>query len=149
VTGRGNLGPEPNAPNTVRAGLLPTVCNDGSGTLFPPGRFVGSVERVMVYTIDGSAMAPGKQVRVDATVEARSSSDRIDIFATSDTTLSGWALIASVVPTRAGAQVISANYTLPAGGSQAVRIQLRYLGSLTTCAAGPYNDRDDLVFVTH
>ena len=40
----------------------------------------------------------------------------------------------------------AATYTLPAGALQAVRAQFRYQGTRAACAAGAYNDRDDLVF---
>jgi leucyl aminopeptidase len=46
----------------------------------------------------------------------------------------------------AGAQTLSATYTLPAGALQAVRAQFRYSGTAGTCSTGSYNDRDDLIF---
>jgi hypothetical protein len=51
-----------------------------------------------------------------------------------------------VTPTVAGSQVLSVNYTLPAGATQAVRVQFRYQSTNANCAAGTFNDRDDLVF---
>jgi leucyl aminopeptidase len=41
---------------------------------------------------------------------------------------------------------MTATYTLPAGNLQAIRAQFRYTGTASTCTAGAYNDRDDLVF---
>src|SRR5207302_5595253 len=51
-----------------------------------------------------------------------------------------------LTPTAAGAQTLSANYTLPSGSLQAVRAQFRYQGSASSCTTGSYNDHDDLIF---
>jgi trimeric autotransporter adhesin len=149
IRGRGTLGPEPGTPNTIHTGFLQPVCADGSGTLFPNTPPYGSVDRVMVYTANGTPLVPGKRARVDVTVQARSvfSDDRVDLFATADASGTGWTLLATVVPTRAGSQVLSFTYTLPPGQVQALRVQLRYKGTASPCLTGPYNDRDDLVFV--
>ena len=149
LRGRGTLTPEPNQPNTVLLPLQP-ACVDGSGTLFPNDRFPGSNDRIMVYTVDGSALAAGKLVRVDATVTGRASlggiGDTVDFYATGDGTSGTWTFLGSRVPQRIGSQMISITYTLPAGGAQAVRVQLRHGGTRTACTAGPYNDHDDLIF---
>jgi len=58
-----------------------------------------------------------------------------------------WTFLGTSVPTVGGAQTLSRTYTLPAGGAlQAVRVQFRYQSTSANCAAGTYNDRDDLVF---
>src|SRR6266853_245356 len=57
-----------------------------------------------------------------------------------------WVLIATITPAVAGAQTLSANYTLPSGSLQAVRAQFRYLGSASSCSTGAYDDHDDLIF---
>jgi hypothetical protein len=74
------------------------------------------------------------------------SADAADFFYAANATSPVWTLIGTRVPTAAGAQVLSINYTLPTGALQAVRVQYRYQGSATACASGAYNDRDDLVF---
>jgi hypothetical protein len=103
----------------------------------------------VVQTTDGSNMAPGKTIKVSATVWAYSgfTSDHLDLYYAANASSPSWVLIGTITPTAAGAQVLSANYTLPSGGSnQAVRAQFRYLGSASSCTTGSYNDHDDLVF---
>ncbi len=140
VLGRANLGPEPNQPNTIA-----DSCADGTSGTFHSDE---SNDRLRVSTVDGTNFAPGKQVRIDATVWAWTtpSSDALDLFYTSNALSPSWTFIGTVVPTAAGAQTLSATYTLPSGALQAVRAQFRYQSSATACAAGAYNDRDDLVF---
>jgi hypothetical protein len=101
-----------------------------------------------VATVDGTAFAPGKTVRVSATVWAWTtpSVDRLDLFYAPNANSPAWTLIATLTPTVAGSQALIATYTLPAGGLQAVRAQFRYQSTAAACAAGAYNDRDDLVF---
>ena len=97
---------------------------------------------------DGTDFAPGKTVRIDATVWAWTtpSSDRLDLYYAANANSPTWTFIATLTPTAAGAQTLSATYTLPSGALQAVRAQFRYQGSASACASGAYNDRDDLVF---
>ena len=141
VLGRGSVGPEPNQPNSIN-----NSCADGTSGSFHSDE---SNDRVKVSTVDGTDFAPGKQVRVEATVWAWSgyTSDHLDLYYAADATSPSWTLIATVNPTAAGSQVLSATYTLPSGGSlQAVRAAFRYQGSAGSCASGSYNDRDDLIF---
>ncbi len=141
VLGRASLGPEPNQPNTIN-----DSCADGTSGTFHSDE---SNDRLKVYTVDGTDFAPGKQVRVEATVWAYStfSSDYLDLYYAPNATSPVWTLIGTQSPTAAGAQVLSATYTLPTGGSlQAVRAAFRYTGSAGSCVSGSYNDRDDLVF---
>ncbi|MFN7942727.1 MAG: Ig-like domain-containing protein [Thermoanaerobaculia bacterium] len=141
VLGRAALGPEPNQPNTINS-----TCADGTSGTYHSDE---SNDRVKVFTTDGSNFAPGKTVTVQATVWAYSSfsSDHLDLYYAADANSPTWTLIGTVNPTAAGAQVLSANYTLPSGGSlQAVRAAFRYTGSASSCSTGSYDDRDDLVF---
>lgn len=141
LLGRANLGPEPNQPNTINGS-----CGDGVSGVFHSDE---SVDAVTISTVDGSNFAPGKTVRVDATVWAYStySSDRLDLYAAADATAPSWTLIGTLSPTMAGAQTLSATYVLPAGGArQAVRASIRYGGSAVACSTGGYDDRDDVVF---
>ena len=142
--GRGNLGPEKNTPNTLRA-----TCGDGSEGTYKSDE---SVEALKVSTVDGSNFAAGKQVKVEASVWAYASptSDRLDLYYTANATATTpvWTLIGTFTPSAAGANTLSATYTLPSGANQAVRAQFRYgTGSPSSaCVSNSYNDRDDLVF---
>ena len=141
VLGRANLGPEPNQPNTIN-----DSCADGTSGAFHSDE---SNDRIRVFTTDGTNFAPGKTVQIDATVWAWTtpSADTADFFYAADANAPSWVFIGSRTPTAAGAQNLSITYTMPNGGAlQAVRVQFRYQSSATACAAGAYNDRDDLVF---
>ena len=134
-------GAEPNQPNTINSS-----CADGTSGTFHSDE---SNDRLVVQTTDGSNMAPGKTVKVSATVWAYSgfTSDHLDLYYAANASSPSWVFIGTINPTAAGAQTLSANYTLPSGGSnQAVRAQFRYLGSASSCTTGSYNDHDDLVF---
>ncbi len=140
VLGRDGRGPEPNQPNTIH-----DSCADGTSGTFHVDE---SNDRLRVVTTDGTSFAPGKTVRIEATVWAWSTpaQDSADFFYAPDATNPVWTLVGTVKPTAAGAQTLSTTYTLPAGALQAVRVQYRYQGSASACASGGYNDRDDLVF---
>ncbi len=121
LLGRGTLGPEPNQPNTVDA------CVDGTSGTFHSDE---SNDRLVVTSLNGFDFTEGQQVRVDATVWAWSSpsSDHLDLYYAANANSPTWTLIASLAPAAAGAQTLSATYTLPAGGLQAVRANFRYNG---------------------
>ncbi|MFZ3341847.1 MAG: S53 family serine peptidase [Terriglobales bacterium] len=143
LLGRDTLsgGSEPNQPNTINSS-----CADGTSGTYHSDE---SNDRLVVQTTDGSNMAPGKTVKVSATVWAYSgfTSDHLDLYYAANASSPSWVLIGTIAPTAAGAQVLSANYTLPSGGTnQAVRAQFRYQGSASSCTTGAYNDHDDLVF---
>ncbi len=141
LLGRDGKGPEPNQPNTIN-----NSCADGTSGTFHSDE---SNDRLKVATTDGSNFAPGKTVAVTATVWAWTtpSSDHLDLYYTADATSPSWTLIGTLTPTAAGAQTLSANYTLPTGGSnQAVRANFRYTGSASSCSTGAYDDHDDLIF---
>jgi hypothetical protein len=140
VYGRAGLGPEPNHPNTIA-----DSCADGtSGSLHSDE----SNERIVVSTTDGNDFAPGKTVRIDATVWVwtNPSADHLDLYYAADANNPAWTFIATFTPSATGAQTLSATYSLPAGTLQAVRAQFRYQGASSPCASGSYDDRDDLVF---
>jgi hypothetical protein len=134
-------GAEPNQPNTIN-----NSCADGTSGTFHSDE---SNDRLVVQTTDGSTLAPGKTVKVSATVWAWStpSADHLDLYYAANAGSPSWVLIGTINPTVAGAQTLSTTYTLPTGGaSQAVRAQFRYQGSASSCTTGSYNDHDDLVF---
>jgi hypothetical protein len=140
VLGRNALGPEPNQPNTIN-----DSCADGASGTFHSDE---SNDRLKVSTTDGSDFAAGKTVRIDATVWAWTtpSADRLDLYYAANAASPNWTFVATLTPTVAGAQTLSATYTLPSGALQAVRAQFRYQGTASPCTSGAYNDRDDLVF---
>jgi hypothetical protein len=147
VNGRANIygGAEPNASNALGG------CADGTYGYFHSDE---SIDRVSVSTVDGSTLAPGKQVTITANVWAwAANADTALLYYTADATAPSpvWTLVTSRLVPTAGAQTITANYTLPAippSGSttQAVRVQFVYGGVSSPCTAGGYNDRDDLAF---
>lgn len=142
LLGRDTLagGTEPNQPNTINSS-----CADGTSGTFHSDE---SNDRLAVATTDGSAFAAGKTVKVSATVWAYSgfTSDALDLYYTANANSPSWVFIGTIVPTVAGAQTLSANYTLPSGSLQAVRAQFRYQGSASSCTTGAYNDHDDIIF---
>jgi PKD repeat protein len=140
VDGRGTMGPEKNAPNTLNSS-----CADGNSGTYHSDE---SLDRLRVSTLDGSPMAPGKTVKIEATVWAWSSgtSDSLDLYYTGDAANPTWTFLTTLKPAAGGAQVLSATYTLPAGGMQAVRGGFRYSSTAGSCTTGSYDDRDDLVF---
>jgi hypothetical protein len=143
ILGRDNItgGAEPNQPNTINSS-----CADGTSGTFHSDE---SNDRLVVATTDGSNFVPGKTIKVSATVWAYStgSSDSLDLYYAANATSPTWVLIATMVPPAGGAQTLSANYTLPSGGTlQAVRANFRYQGSASSCSTGAYDDHDDLVF---
>ncbi len=142
LLGRGTMAPgEPNQPNTVGAS-----CADGSSGTFHSDE---SNDRLKVFTNDGSFLAPGKTVTVQATVWAYStfSSDKLELFYAASAASPAWTKIgATLTPTAAGQQALSASFTLPSGALQAVRARFRFNGSDGSCSTGSYDDHDDLVF---
>jgi uncharacterized membrane protein len=142
LLGRDTLsgGAEPNQPNTIN-----NSCADGTSGTFHSDE---SNDRIVVTTTDGSAFATGKTVKVSATVWAYSgfTSDHLDLYYAANANSPTWVLIATITPTAAGAQTLSANYTLPSGSLQAVRANFRYTGSASSCSTGAYDDHDDLIF---
>jgi hypothetical protein len=142
LLGRDTLsgGAEPNQPNTIN-----NSCTDGTSGTFHSDE---SNDRLVVVTTDGSAFAAGKTVKVSATVWAYSgfTSDHLDLYYAANASSPTWVLIATLTPAAAGAQTLSANYTLPSGSLQAVRANFRYTGSASSCSTGSYDDHDDLIF---
>jgi subtilisin family serine protease len=140
--GRGPVGPEPHQPNTVAAG---GTCADGTSGTFHVDE---SVDSVSIATVDGSGLAVGKPVRIDVAVWSYSNytADRLDLYAADDGANPVWKRIATLAPSSAGGQVLTAHYSLPAGEHQVIRASLRYLGAAGPCSVGAFDDRDDLVF---
>jgi hypothetical protein len=141
VLGRGTMsgGTETNHPNTISAS-----CADGNSGTFHSDE---SNDRLVITSTSGN-LTHGTTATVSATVWAWSgyTSDSLDLYYAANANSPSWVLIGTIKPTKAGAQTLSATYTLPTGTLQAVRAQFRYQGSASSCTTGSYNDHDDLVF---
>jgi subtilisin family serine protease len=144
LVGRGPLGPEANAPNTLLA-----ACADGTGGVF---RVDESLDRLRVSTMDGGPLAPGKAVTIEATVWAYSEYwyDQLDLFHAPNADSPVWTHLVTLRPTQPGSQVLSTTLTLPSGRLQAIRGSFRFHregGVADACGTLAYDDRDDLVFL--
>lgn len=133
---------EAHTPNLIGA-----ACPDGIGNRYHVDE---SLDRLVISTLDGSALSPGKQVRIDATVWAYSlfMHDSLDLFYTGSASTPTWSYLGTLTPFQAGAQTLSATYVLPPGTLQAIRGQFRFGATPAMCQGDPYDDRDDLVFAT-
>jgi leucyl aminopeptidase len=139
LNGRAALGPETNAPNTINAS-----CADGTSGGYHSDE---SNDRIKVSTTDGTNLAAGKQVTVEATAWVFSTSaDRLELYYAANANSPSWTLIGTLTPPGTGSQTMSATYTLPSGSLQAVRARFRYQGTAGACGTGAYDDHDDLVF---
>ena len=132
-------GAEPNQPNTIASS-----CADGTSGTFHSDE---SNDRIVVTSGSG-ALTHGTTATVTATVWAWTgyTSDALDLYYAANANSPSWVFIKTIVPTKAGAQSLSATFTLPTGNLQAVRAQFRYEGRASSCTTGAYNDHDDLIF---
>jgi subtilisin family serine protease len=141
VVGRGPLGPEPSASNTIAAS-----CPDGATGFF---HLDESVDVVTVRAVDAVAgLKEGGAVRIEAKIWATASyvTDKLDVYVAPNALSPSWALVATLTPTRAGPQVLGVDHVLAPGALQAVRVQLRHAGTEQPCSTGEYDDHDDLAF---
>ncbi|HET9554794.1 MAG TPA: hypothetical protein VFP50_17640, partial [Anaeromyxobacteraceae bacterium] len=151
LAGRGPLGPESSAPNTLQSS-----CPDGSWGTYGVEE---SVESIDLRTPDGTPLTPGKAALVDVTLIASAAfdADALELYQATDAEAPLWRHVATLLPRQAGRQVLSASYVLPPGGLQALRARLRYGGVEEACGTytdsrgvqqGIYDDHDDLAFAT-
>jgi hypothetical protein len=139
LAGRGPIGPEPNAPNTIN-----NSCADGEGGTYGADE---SLNRLRVFTVDGGKLTAGKPVTIEATVHAFSmTDDSLDLFAAPNARSPVWTRIGTWKPPALGDVTMTASYVLPAGTLQAIRGVFRYQGASGTCSKGVYDDADDLAF---
>ena len=142
MVGRGPLGPESSAPNTIGSS-----CADGASGYFQVDE---SSDVIAVRAIDPAAgLRELGAVRIEAKVWATASfaTDRLDVYVAPNALAPAWELVGTLTPTRAGPQVLGVDAALRTGALQAVRIQLRHAGAENGgCSAGELDDRDDLVF---
>jgi PKD repeat protein len=139
IDGRASLGSETNTPNTINS-----TCIDGTAGTY---HFDESLDRLKISTTDGSLLAAGKTVLIEATVWSYSTSDSIDLYFAPDATNPVWTLLATM-PTTVSQQlqVLSTTFVLPSATLPAIRGNFRYAGSPGSCTAGSFDDRDDLMF---
>ncbi len=141
LDGRGTAH-ESHAPNTLFAS-----CTDGTSGTY---HYDESLDRLRLYTADGTNIAPGKTVRIEATVWSWSSggSDSLDLYYAPDANSPSWAFLTTLTATAAGSVTFVTDYVLPTTGAnlRAIRGNFRYVGSAGTCTSGGYDDRDDLAF---
>jgi hypothetical protein len=141
VDGRGPLGPEANAPNTLDA-----ACADGTQGSY---HLDESIDAITIRSSGTFTTGASAIIEVKIWASQAYLMDALDLYGAPDATAASpeWQHIATLTPTRAGAQVLSAPYVLPAGALQAVRAQLRFGGEATfVCGGGTFDDRDDVVF---
>jgi hypothetical protein len=145
VEGRGtSAGPELNQPNTINGS-----CADGSYGSWQSGE---QLDRIRVYTNDGQPMAAGSTITIEATVwvayPGDEDDDSLDLFHAPDANAPVWSHLTTLQPASDGAQVLTATFTLPEGGLQAVRGVFRWAGSVSPCdpSGNGWIDHDDLIF---
>jgi hypothetical protein len=138
VDGRGPS--ELHASNTIGP-----ACPDGIAGTYHSDE---SLDQIVVSTMDGRALAAGKQVRIDVTVWAYLSywTDLLDLYYAADAHNPTWQYLGTLSPSRAFAQTLWMTHVLPSGPLQAIRGVFRFNSTLAPCGNGVFDDRDDLVF---
>jgi len=122
-------------------------CSDG---LY--GSYLGdeSIEMLEVSGKDGVELQAGGVAVLSAQVWAYSGPgvDFADFYYAADATAQPpvWTYLGTGSPSAGGMFTISTEYTLPNNPIQAVRVNFRYYGSMSSCENGSWGDTDDLVF---
>ncbi len=146
IKGRGTMtnGNELNRPNTLGGS-----CTDGASGTYGTDE---SLEQITIKTVDQGTLAPGKSVQLDVKVYCYSSSDKLDLYYSTNPTAATptWTTLITGLscPATRGYYTFSRTFNLNASatGQQAVRGNFRFSTTAGTCTAGGYDDRDDLVF---
>ncbi len=147
LDGRGTItnGIEPNQSNSLNS------CTDGGGGTYHSDE---SIDKIVVTRSDGGGndMTEGDEVTISADIWCwnTGTQDFIDFYYASDAANPVWTQIgARQQCPGGGAQTVTASYTLPEGGVQAVRVNMMYDGSSTvtaaSCTNGSWDDTDDVV----
>eukprot|EP00584_Thalassiosira_punctigera_P027200 CAMPEP_0172576890 /NCGR_PEP_ID=MMETSP1067-20121228/137953_1 /TAXON_ID=265564 ORGANISM="Thalassiosira punctigera, Strain Tpunct2005C2" /NCGR_SAMPLE_ID=MMETSP1067 /ASSEMBLY_ACC=CAM_ASM_000444 /LENGTH=755 /DNA_ID=CAMNT_0013369569 /DNA_START=150 /DNA_END=2417 /DNA_ORIENTATION=- len=139
LDGKG-IGIEPNSPNTL------DDCADG-----PRGSYHvdESIDSITVSAVGGGELRANGLAKIEAVVWAWSDGayDTADFYyAATAGRFPTWTWIASRPAGGEGLRTLDVEYTLPAGATQAVRVNFRYGGSQSSCTGGSWDDVDDLVF---
>ena len=154
LNGKGtmNNGNEPNRSNTNKNGQ---VCNDGNSGSY---HYDESIDKITVTAGDldsaGNPVPSGGYIveggRAFVTVNlwcwGTGTSDRADIFLSSDASSPNWQSLTTITCPGNGAQTIRHAFDVPSGANQSIRVNFRYNGSPSTCSSGSYDDHDDLIF---
>jgi hypothetical protein len=139
LNGRGPLGPEANAPNTIDG------CADGTVGLYHSDESIDGLS----VTVIGRA-GSDYLVRADARIWSfvTYSEDYVDFYYAPNAASPVWTLIGTPRAPASRESTVSVIFTAPASAfhPQAIRAQLRYGVGAGACTSGSYNDRDDLVF---
>jgi subtilisin family serine protease len=140
LEGRGGLGPEANAPNTIAAS-----CTDTATGTFHVDE---SIDRIRVVSTDGGNFASGRTVRVEVGVWAfDSSANTVKLFHAANAASPQWKDMGYRNIFAADYSTVSFTLTLPAGNLQAVRaIVIRAGMTGGACPTARARDVDDLVF---
>ncbi|HVG60001.1 MAG TPA: endopeptidase [Hyalangium sp.] len=146
IKGRGTMtsGNETNRPNTLKG-----TCADGNLGTYGTDE---SLEQLTIKTVDQGNLAPGKQVTITARAWCYSSTDKLDLYYSTNPTATTptWTTLATGLscPSTRGFFTFTHTFTLnaTATGQQAIRGGFRFSSTAGTCPSGSYNDRDDLVF---
>ncbi|WP_257450385.1 Ig-like domain-containing protein [Archangium lipolyticum] len=142
LNGRGSIGPERNAPNTINGS-----CIDGNAGTYTTSE---SLESLSVGTLDGTPMATNKPVQIIAEFYVSSAYwDSLDLYYATNANSPTWTYLTTLYGSRTGYQSVSTIYTLPEGSLQAIRGRFSYRSSdPSPCSGGSssYTDHDDLVF---
>ncbi len=148
LDGRGPLGPEPNAPNT----LAGSRCTDATYGMYHGH---AQVNALRVSTLDGAPLSAGKLAQVDVTFfpNLGLSGETIDLFLTTTPQAPVWTYLGTIgARDVAKEEVQSLQFVLPAAPVQALRASYRGTTQVTTCdPAISYDaystaEADDLTF---
>jgi hypothetical protein len=145
LSGRGNMGPEPNAPNVL------DDCVDGSLGAY---KYDESVNKIVVRygrmksEKSDQLITEEDYITIIATVWSFSLNDIADFWITSTPSDPSWNYIGSVHSRKEGSsEDIKIEFKLGKGLTQAVRVSFHYEtldSTLTPCLGGPFDDADDL-----
>jgi hypothetical protein len=140
VEGRGPLGPEPNAPNTIN-----NSCSDTTTGTFHVDE---SIDRIRVYSADGSTFQTNRTIRVEVGFwGSTTGGNTLRLFHAANAASPVWTDLGHQNVFAKGYGTHTWNITLPAGSLQAVRATIIRQGMTGgPCPSAGVRDLDDLVF---
>jgi hypothetical protein len=142
IDGRDTIlnGNELNQPNTIN-----NSCADGTVGAYHSDE---SQDRLKISTVDGTPLAAGKMVKVDATVFGfAGGGDSWDLWFAPDANNPVWTILTTQPQMGSGLQVLTSTFVLPNGPLPAIRGVWRFVGSNAfPCSGGSFDEADDLIF---
>jgi subtilisin family serine protease len=140
LNGRGSLGPEPNAPNTLNDSCADTT----QGTF----HVEESVDRIRVVSANGTNFATNGTVRIEVSVWSFGpGSNTVLLYHAANATSPQWTYLGFRNVFSGDHGVYSWNLVLPQGSNQVVRAMIIRAGiSAGPCHNAQVRDADDLVF---